>query len=89
MGQALFLGFWAPFILALIKFGKTLADDEGKIPKWFASIMELAFKSMWASYDGGFKKVFGDGERTIGDREDDEEHGIGRWDEKGEGRIRI
>jgi len=89
MGRALFLGIWAPFILALSTFGKTLADDEGKIPGWFAKVMELVFRCMWGSYDVGFKKVFGDGERTIGDTGDEEEVGRKWWCEKGERGVMI
>jgi len=43
-------------------------------------LANFVFVGLWWSYDGGFKRVFGDGERT-----QDEEDGVaGVWgDEKG------
>jgi hypothetical protein len=81
MGSILFLGFWFPIILALISFTKLFADEDGKIPKWLARATGFMFDTVWASYDFGFKNVFGDGERTMGD-DDDEERGVERWCEK-------
>ncbi|TVY53103.1 Gamma-glutamyl cyclotransferase gliK, partial [Lachnellula suecica] len=54
-GQALFLAFWAPFILAMFGLGKALAGDDGRVPGWFASLMALLFRGMWASYDAVYK----------------------------------
>lgn len=49
-----------------------MADKEGKVPEWYARIMGLVFEVMWRSYDFGFKRIWGDGERTVGEVEDEE-----------------
>jgi len=54
---------------------------------WFAKVTALIFIGMWGSYDTVYKKSFGDGERTIGDTDEngDEESGLRIWwCEKGE-----
>lgn len=88
IGSAIFLGFWLPIVLAVMGFSKLLADGEGKIPAWFASVVEVLFRGVWGSYDSVFKGAFGDGERTIG--KDDESSSRGgcerrrlSWCEKG------
>ncbi|KAH7077139.1 hypothetical protein FB567DRAFT_534611 [Paraphoma chrysanthemicola] len=67
MGKALFLSIWMPFVLLIFALSKQLQDDKGRAPKWFAPFSAMVFKGMWTSYDGAFKKVFGEGERTVGD----------------------
>lgn len=66
-GKALFSAIWVPFIMMIFAMSKRLQDDKGRSPKWFQRLSAMIFASMWLSYDGVFKKVFGDGERTIGD----------------------
>ncbi|KAJ1327645.1 gliotoxin/aspirochlorine biosynthesis gamma-glutamylcyclotransferase [Microdochium nivale] len=36
----------------------------GKVPHWLGVMTTVLFNAMWMSYDGVFKKWFGDGERT-------------------------
>jgi hypothetical protein len=67
MGKTLFLSIWMPFVMLIFALSKQLQDDKGRAPKWFAPFSAMVFKGMWVSYDGAFKKVFGDGERTVGD----------------------
>ncbi|PMD39591.1 hypothetical protein L207DRAFT_428551 [Hyaloscypha variabilis F] len=77
-GQALFLAIWMPIVMAVIVFSKVLADEDGRVPAWWVSVMSLMFRGVWGSYDMVFKKVFGDGERTIyddGDGDDEKEVG--------------
>ncbi|KUJ22656.1 uncharacterized protein LY89DRAFT_574809 [Mollisia scopiformis] len=81
LGQAFIVGFWSPLILALFGLGKLFADDEGKIPAWLASIMGTVFTIMWMSYDKLLKPAFGDGERTMGD-DDEEKCRTVKWCEK-------
>ncbi|RDW64741.1 hypothetical protein BP6252_10392 [Coleophoma cylindrospora] len=81
IGSYIFLGIWFPIIMLLLGLSKILADDEGKLPAWFANVMDFAFRSAWFSYDNLFKKIFGDGERTM-QEEDDEEARVGNWNEK-------
>ncbi len=83
VGQAIFLGFWMPIVLVFLGLGKLFADDDGKIPAWLVGIMTILFRAVWGSYDLVFKKMFGDGERTIYDDDDDDEKGLGlRWYQK-------
>ena len=82
-GQTLFLAFWLPVITVMFGLTRTFADEDGRIPEWLVRITGFVFRVLWGSYDGVFKPVFGDGERTIEDREDDEERLVGlRWGEK-------
>ncbi|QKX54564.1 uncharacterized protein TRUGW13939_01651 [Talaromyces rugulosus] len=67
IGKALFLARWGPLLLSLMGLQRVLADDRGIMPPWLASIQEKAFKAVWNNYDGSFRRIFGDGERTIGD----------------------
>lgn len=66
-GKALFLAIWMPFVMLVFTLARQLQDEKGRAPKWFAFFSALVFKGMWVSYDGVFKKAFGDGERTVGD----------------------
>lgn len=81
MGSVLFLGIWLPVIIFLLAFTKSFADKDGKIPQWLARGTGFVFDTVWVTYDVGFKNVFGDGERTMGD-DDDEERSVERWCEK-------
>lgn len=72
IGQAIFLGFWMPILLAVIGLGKLFADDEGRSPAWLVGVMTVVFGAIWGSYDLVFKGLFGDGERTIYEVEDRE-----------------
>ncbi|UPX17859.1 uncharacterized protein EKO05_0008186 [Ascochyta rabiei] len=69
-GKVLFTAIWMPFILMIFAISRRLQDDKGRAPKWFAKLAAMVFAGMWLSYDGVFKKTFGDGERTIGDEAD-------------------
>lgn len=92
IGSGIFLTIWLPIVMGLFGLSKTLADKDGKIPSWFAKIMGIIFQAVWLSYDRLFKNVFGDGERTI--ENEDEESWLGKrngktstsWVEK---RIRL
>jgi len=75
IGQAIFLGFWMPVMLAVLGLGKLFADDEGRIPAWLVGVMTVMFEAEWGSYDLVFKGLFGDGERTIYDGDDDDDDG--------------
>jgi len=80
IGQTIFLGLWAPFIETFFALSRIFADDKGRIPKWLVILSNSMFAAIWASYDGLFKKVFGDGERT--QKTPAKEYDIGRWSEK-------
>lgn len=71
LGQKLVLSVWWPIMMAFFALAKSLQDDKGRVPKWVGMLMGWIFLSMWTSYDGVWKSIFGDGERTEGDREDE------------------
>ena len=71
VGSFVFLSIWAPFILLVFAMGRMFADDEGRLPPWLRELSGAIFKAVWASYDSFFKGVFGDGERTITDGDDE------------------
>lgn len=71
MGKMLFLAIWGPIITLLFALSGQLQDKKGRVPKWFGTLMAMVFGGMWVSYDELFKKVFGDGERTVRNGGDD------------------
>lgn len=64
VGKTLFLSVWMPFITLLFSLNAKFQDKDGKSPKWLANFAATLFFSMWVSYDGVFKRAFGDGERA-------------------------
>ena len=72
IGQFVFLSLWLPFIALIFAMGRMFADDKGRLPKWMQDLSGAVFKAVWASYDGFFKPMFGDGERTVTDNGVDE-----------------
>jgi hypothetical protein len=70
-GQILYLLFWGPlFMLFMRILGPLFAKPDGTFPAWLARMLRVLFTASWASYDHFFKPMFGDGERTIGDTQD-------------------
>ncbi|KAJ5267657.1 hypothetical protein N7478_010465 [Penicillium angulare] len=67
IGKWIFLISWGPAILMTLQISKRFAGPDGRSPPWVISSANLLFAGMWNSYDYIFKRVFGDGERTIGD----------------------
>ncbi len=65
IGAKIFLGFSQPLIMFLMGQVRKFADNDGKLPDWFGLLMLIMFGAMWSHYDLVFKRVFGDGERTI------------------------
>jgi hypothetical protein len=72
VGKVLIVALWAPIIAIVFILGRIFADKNGRIPKWLAALMGAVFSGVWMTYDLGFKKLFGDGERTQ-EPENDEE----------------
>ena len=83
------IGFWimavvfAPWFLLYFVLSKALADDKGRIPLWLGVAAGMLFNLVWFSYDVAFKPIFGDGERTDENDDDDglqvSEAENGRW----------
>ncbi|KAK5408662.1 hypothetical protein LTR20_009466 [Exophiala xenobiotica] len=74
LGSFIFLTVWSPFFLFIFSGAAIFLREDGTYPKWLATFIRAIFMAVWASYDDFFKSTFGDGERTIGDEDDDEEH---------------
>lgn len=70
-GQIVFATVWMPVFLLMINLQEAFQDKNGNSPKWAAAFAAAVINAAWASYDGVFKKIFGDGERTL--EKDDEE----------------
>jgi len=73
LGSFIFLSLWGPLFMLFFGGGKIFLKPDGTYPEWFAVFANSVFTACWASYDGFFKSLFGDGERTIGDDLDKEE----------------
>ena len=59
-----------PFLHLVLGLNNRYADERGRAPRWLVVLMGWIFRAMWESYDGFFKWLFGDGERTVqGDEE--------------------
>lgn len=67
LGSFLFLAIWGPLFAFFFATGKIFLRPDGTYPSWVAKFLDALFTAVWASYDGFFLKLFGDGERTIGD----------------------
>ncbi|KAI9827612.1 MAG: hypothetical protein M1826_006274 [Phylliscum demangeonii] len=72
IGRLVFVLMWGPALVSVFQGEKLFADRSGRSPKWFAVYVGAVFSAVWASYDAFFKKLFGDGERTIGQDDYDE-----------------
>jgi hypothetical protein len=64
VGALLWGVMWVPAMLTFIVLTKVCADAEGRAPEWLMKAQRGLMMVHWRAYDGGFKKVFGDGERT-------------------------
>lgn len=71
LGQAAFISTWLPLVMAIFGLTKLFTDGDGKSPKWMRQVTGVLFKSVWVSYDRVFKPIYGDGERTTKDKDDD------------------
>jgi len=71
IGQFVFLALWFPLVQFIFLMSPMFLDDKGRQPQWLREFSGAIFKAVWASYDGFFKPMFGDGERSITDGGDD------------------
>ncbi|KAL2124878.1 hypothetical protein VTJ04DRAFT_1243 [Mycothermus thermophilus] len=81
LGQVFFLGFWLPPLVSVMLGARVFADDKGKSPGWLVAASTALFNLIWTSYDLVGKRLFGDGERSV-EEEDEEsekkkENGVG------------
>ncbi|KAF2499327.1 hypothetical protein BU16DRAFT_503401 [Lophium mytilinum] len=76
VGRAVFLNVWMPILAFMFVLQERFKDEKGRSPRWVVGMFAVVFNGVWRSYDGVFRPVFGDGERTEGE-EDEEEVGEG------------
>jgi len=85
MGAFIFLSLWSPIITFVFALNAVFGDEKtGRSPSWVALLASGVFKGVWASYDGWFLGVFGDGERSLGDGGRDKD---GDGDDEKEGKA--
>lgn len=75
-GRVVFLMVWIPIVSPLFAFNRIFADKSGRTPASLRVALRTVFNQAWTSYDCVFKRIFGDGERTI-DNHNDADHMIG------------
>ncbi|PNS17657.1 hypothetical protein CAC42_3052 [Sphaceloma murrayae] len=69
IGMFVFMSLWGPFLTLVFALSKAFAGKDGRSPPWVVWISAAVFRGVWVSYDGLFKPIFGDGERTMGQDE--------------------
>ncbi|BCR84467.1 uncharacterized protein ACHE_11869S [Aspergillus chevalieri] len=67
IGKSIFLSIWGPLFVFVTYLTMKYAKPDGYSPRWLTVISTIVHGCMWACYDLIFARVFGDGERTIGD----------------------
>lgn len=73
LGQFVFLTLWLPFIVLIFSLNAKFCDEGGRSPPWLRILSESIFRACWRTYDGFYKPLFGDGERTTpADDQDDD-----------------
>ncbi|EXJ53574.1 uncharacterized protein A1O5_13141 [Cladophialophora psammophila CBS 110553] len=74
LGSFIFLSVWSPFFLFFVGGAAAIfLKPDGTYPKWFANFLNAMFTACWTSYDHFFKETFGDGERTMKEKDDADE----------------
>jgi hypothetical protein len=78
LGSFIFLSIWAPILFFMFQGPASIfLRPDGTYPPWFAAFSRAVFTGCWGSYDHFFKPMFGDGERTTKETDED-----GRLSEK-------
>jgi hypothetical protein len=73
LGSFIFLSVWAPILLFMFQGpARIFLRPDGTYPPWFAAFARAVFTGCWGSYDHFFKPMFGDGERTTKEIEENE-----------------
>lgn len=67
VGKFVFAVVWAPLMLGTLALTRVFSGPDGRSPRWLIVISDLLYLAMWRSYDTAFLRLFGEGERTIGD----------------------
>ncbi|KAH7131921.1 hypothetical protein B0J11DRAFT_520345 [Dendryphion nanum] len=77
-GHRFFMFVIGPLIFFIFALQRKFQGPNGRSPKWLVMILNTLFVSVWTSYDLVLKRVFGDGERTEGQDEEDAREPV-RW----------
>ncbi|KAI0966287.1 hypothetical protein F4678DRAFT_297919 [Xylaria arbuscula] len=85
IGRVLFLITAVPGFLFMLGMSKLLADDAGVTPVWVGLATNAWMNLLWMEYDAVYKPVFGDGERTMPEKDEE----MGGKDSKRKGRRRV
>ena len=72
LGGWIFSMVWLPLISAIFRLNGIFGDENGQAPAWLVAVTGAIFRGMWTSYDGVFFRLFGDGERTYYEDEDED-----------------
>lgn len=75
LGRLVFMAVWLPIIIPAFYLKRLLADKRGRAPWWLRMLLRQVSGLSWGSYDWVFRHLFGDGERTMGlvdDNDNDE-----------------
>lgn len=67
IGKVIFVAIWGPVMELVIFLATIYAQPDGYSPHWVVVLSTIIQACMFKCYDAFFVKVFGDGERTIGD----------------------
>lgn len=68
VGRAVYLIFWGPWLVLFMALTVVLAGPDGRSPSWLVAAADVVRRSIWDSYDKVFRRLCGDGERTVYDR---------------------
>ena len=71
LGAWIFSMIWLPLISAIFGLNAIFGDENGQAPAWLVAITGAMFRGMWTGYDRFFFQLFGDGERTYYEDEDE------------------
>ncbi|MCJ1396467.1 hypothetical protein MMC18_009357 [Xylographa bjoerkii] len=89
LGQFVFLAVWLPIVLFLLGLAQVYGGEGGRSPRWLLWLTGRVFAGMWTCYDGLFRGLFGEGERTVegdgGDGDDGDDGDGGWWPGEGDG----
>jgi len=70
LGQFVIGMLWLPFIMFIFSLQRQFSDDKGIAPPWLRRLASAVFRAVWDSYDLFFKALFGDGERTVDEKDE-------------------
>ncbi|KAI2615677.1 hypothetical protein GGR54DRAFT_263895 [Hypoxylon sp. NC1633] len=73
VGRWLFLFLVLPLFACIQLLSVVFADEAGRVPRWLGAASVVSLNLVWLAHDKVFRPVFGDGEHTM--EEDDDEDG--------------